>query len=75
MQVRLRLTSSKSGVHVQRGRRRASLRIFSSGHRMNLHSCDVAFIIVNKRFSLPFASRWAKALAFVAPFTLRKHLD
>eukprot|EP00965_Chrysotila_dentata_P176620 5832917-Pleurochrysis_carterae.AAC.1 len=36
---------------------------------------DVAFIIFNKGTAIPFASRCAKALAFVAPHALRRVIN
>eukprot|EP00965_Chrysotila_dentata_P184643 6095115-Pleurochrysis_carterae.AAC.3 len=51
----------------------AKLARISSGHRMNLRHCNVAFIIVNEGFSqIPFASRSAEALGFVAPCTFQR---
>eukprot|EP00965_Chrysotila_dentata_P260645 6213985-Pleurochrysis_carterae.AAC.3 len=71
MQVRLRLRRNQEFTDIGDV---AKLAHFSSGHRMNLHTCDVAYIIVNKDLASSFASRCAKALAFVAFCTLRKNL-
>eukprot|EP00965_Chrysotila_dentata_P119271 3942658-Pleurochrysis_carterae.AAC.1 len=70
MQVRLRLRRKQE--FLCNGSASAKLGHFSSGHHMNLRPYDVAFIIVNKGSAKSFASRCAKALAFVAPCTFRK---
>eukprot|EP00965_Chrysotila_dentata_P062345 2065983-Pleurochrysis_carterae.AAC.1 len=72
MQVRLHLRRNQELTCNVSASASAKLAHFSSGHRMNLRSHDVAFILVNTGTSISFALRCATALAFVAPRALRR---